>query len=116
MALKNICQVALASGTDTQLVPVATSNVGLSSNLKVTLVNVCNLSSSAAATLRLWLRIQGEATANKQYLFYDLPIQPSDSLQLLADGNSEIGMMPGDVLMGRASTANLVMQVFGETV
>lgn len=104
MALRCIAQVALAAATDTNVVDG--TQVG-PLHLRSLLVAERG---GASALFRLWLRLRGEATANKQYFYYDLPIVPSDSFTLSLD----IGMLPGDILMARASTANISINLFAE--
>jgi hypothetical protein len=104
MPLRCIAQAALATDTDT---PIVDGTQVQPLHLKS--VTFCERG-GVAATLRFWLRLQGATTANKQYIFYNLPIVPSDSITLALD----IGMLPGDILMARANTANVSVNLFAE--
>lgn len=108
MALSCISQKALSATTDTQLVP-ETEGTAIASAQHLRSLTVCNRDPSAA-TFRIWLRRQGAATATHQYLYYDNPIVPNDTFTVALD----IGLLPGDLLFGRASTANLTFQIFAE--
>ena len=104
MALRCISQVALASGTPTNIVDgTQVQPLHLRSLL------VCERN-GASATFRLWLRLQSEATADRQYLYYDLPIVPNDSFTLALD----IGMLPGDIMMAQSSTSFVSVNLFAE--
>lgn len=78
-------------------------------NIHLKSLVVCNRAASSA-TFRLLLALANADTADKQYLFYDLPIVPNDSFTSALD----IGISPGDVLKAYASNANLSISVFGE--
>jgi hypothetical protein len=102
MALRCISQVATAATTETDLVDG--SNV---EPLQLKSLIVCNRAASAA-TFRMRLAKANEAVATKQYIYYDLPIVPSDSFTLALD----IGIEPGDKLVVYASNANLSFNLF----
>jgi hypothetical protein len=104
MALRCIAQVAPAATTDTVIVDGSQVQP-----LHLRSLIVCERG-AASALFRLWLRVQGAATATKQYLYYDLPVVPNDSFTLALD----IGMLPGDILMTRVSTANVSVNLFSE--
>lgn len=105
--IKVLGQAAPSATTETTLytVPAATTAVGS------TLV-VCNRSSSAAATFRVSVSVGGGATANKDYLYYDFLIPPSDTLA------ATVGLSAGaaDVVRVYASTANLSFTLYGAEI
>lgn len=104
MALSCIAQSAPGAGTETTLVDGSQVQA-----LHLKSLIVCERG-AAAATFRVRLALGNAAIDNKQYLFYNLPIVPSDSFTLALD----IGMLPGDVLYIYASTANLAFNLFSE--
>lgn len=104
--LRNVAQVALAATTLTDVLVGA--NFGMAGIHLKSLV-VCNRS-GASATFRLSIALNGEADANKQYIFYDLPLVPNDSFTSALD----IGLSPADTVRAYASTANLSVNLFGE--
>lgn len=102
-AYKTLGQSNPAATTDTALYTVPGSTQAVASFLSVT-----NLSTTSA-TFRVWSRIAGAATANAQYLAYDVPIGANDTIFLLQgwSGNA------ADILMVRASTANIAFTLNG---
>ncbi len=73
-------------------------------------LSVCNRAGTAAS-FRLSVANSGEADANKQYLFYDLPIVPNDSFT----SSLEIGLIAGDVVRFYGSNTNMSITLFGES-
>ena len=96
---------AALAATDLYTVPAATQAV-------VSSVIVCNRSSSATATFRISASVAGAATANKDYIYYDLIIGQSDTFI------ATIGLTLGatDKIRIYASTANLSFTAVGSEI
>lgn len=62
----------LATLTTLYTVPAATSTTASS-------IIICNQSTTAADTFRISIQIAAAADSSKQYLYYNLPIMPSDT-------------------------------------
>ena len=105
--VKVLGQAAPSATTETTLytVPALTTAVGSS-------VMVCNRSSSTAATFRVSVSVGGGATANKDYLYYDFLIPPSDSMAATVG----VSLGAGDVVRVYSSTANLSFSLFGTEI
>lgn len=103
MALRCFNQLELAATTDTDIV----SSGSFTTGLEIASLWIANRT-GGALTFRVWMRKQNEADANKQYLFYDYPINPNDAFSLQVGW----GMEPGDVLKVRASGAGLSVNLF----
>lgn len=82
-------------------VPAATQAVVSS----ITVVN----RGATDATFRVSVAVAGEADANKQYLYYDLPIRANDTFVATLG----IALGAADVLSAYASNANLSFNAFG---
>lgn len=102
MALRIVAQ-AVSSAS---LVDVYTAD----SDIMLRSLSVCNRAGTAAS-FRLSVASNGEADANKQYLFYDLPIVPNDSFT----SSLEIGLIRGDVVRFYGSNTNMSLTLFGDT-
>lgn len=100
--LKVLGQAAPSATTETDLYTVPSSTTA-----SVSSVVVCNR--STAATFRISVSVDGAATANKDYLYYDVPIPANDTFV------ATIGVTLGDTDKIRvyASTANLSFSAFG---
>ena len=105
-ALKVLGQVAAAATTDTTLytVPAATETV-------VSSIVAANRSSTPA-TIRVAVRPNGEAIADKHYLAYDLALA-ANAVEAFRLG---ITLDATDVITVRASTANVSFSAFGSEV
>ena len=90
---------------DLYTVPAATQAV-------VSSIIVCNRSSSATATFRISASFTGAATANKDYIYYDLIIGQNDTFI------ATIGLTLGatDKIRIYASTANLSFTAVGSEI
>jgi hypothetical protein len=101
--LKVLGQVTPAATTATDLYTVPAST-----QTTVSTVTICNRAGTSAS-FRLYVRVAGVAIDNKQYIYYDQPI----------DGNSTFALTLGvtlaatDKLSVYASTANLSFNAFG---
>jgi len=73
----------------------------------VSTIFVCNM--SAATTIRIWVQKAGETLAAKQYLYYDLALNASETLAV----TSGVTLANGDVLMVRAAAATVAFSAFG---
>ena len=102
---KVLGQAAPSATTETDLytVPGSTSTT-------ISSIVVCNRGS--AATFRISVSAGGGATANKDYLYYDLAIPANDTFA----GTLGITLAATDVVRVYASTANLSFSVFGVEV
>lgn len=100
--LKTLGQSAPAATTETDLytVPAATTAA-------VSSVVVCNR--GVATTFRISVSVAGAATANKDYLYYDIPLPATETFV------ATIGITLGatDKLRVFAGTANTSFSAFG---
>lgn len=71
---------------------------------------VCNRG-TGSAVFRVRLALGDEASASSQYLFYDYPINPKDTLRF----DFPWGIKTGDVLYVYSDVADLTFALFGET-
>ena len=99
-----------------QSAPSATTNtdvytVGSGKQATVSTITVCNRSTTAA-TYRIAIRVAGSALSNEEYIAYDAPVGPNDSVTWT------IGMTidAADVVTVYASTANLSVNIFGAEI
>ena len=99
-----------------QSAPSATTNtdvytVGSGKQATVSTITVCNRSTTAA-TYRIAIRVAGATIANEDYIAYDAPVGPNDSVTWT------IGVTLGaaDVVTVYASTANLSVNIFGAEI
>lgn len=101
--LKTLGQSAPGATTATDLytVPSATNTVCSS-------IVVCNR--STATTFRISVAVGGGATANKDYLYYDVPIAANDTF-IATIG---IALSATDVVRVYAGSANLSFNLFGQ--
>ncbi len=93
-------QSAPAATTDTLLYTVPSS--------KEVVAKVIVANRSSAAVFRVWLRENGAATSNEQYIAYDVPLAANDSV-------STVTFMLGDndEVYVRADTANVSFNCVG---
>lgn len=104
MGLKVLGQVAPLATTETLLytVPASTGTV-------ISTLTVCNRNATAA-TFRVSVAVGGGATANKDYIYYDLTIGGNDTFA----ATFGITLAATDKVQVYASTANLSFSAFGE--
>ena len=99
-------QSSPAATTETALytVPASTSAIGSS-------IIVANRSTSVA-TFRVSIAVNGAATTNKDYIYYDLPIGANDTFI------ATIGITLGDTDVVRvyASNTNLSFSLYGSEI
>ena len=102
--IKVLGQSAPSATTETDLytVPAATSTV-------VSSLVICNRGATEA-TFRVSIAVGGGATANKDYLYYDLPIAPNDTF-IFTIGPT---LAAADEVKVYASTGNLSFSIFGQ--
>lgn len=100
---KVLGQSAPAATTETALytVPAATETI-------VSTLTVCNRGTTSG-TFRVSASIDGAATANSQYIVYDLQLEPNGILALTLG----ITLDATDVLRVYASTADFSFNAFG---
>lgn len=84
----------------------STTNRGL----EIKSIVVCNRA-AVSATFRISVAVRGATDDVKQYIMYDVPIVPNDSIPF--DGLS-IGLGPGDIVRVYASLGNLSFSFFGD--
>ena len=92
---------AATTETDLYTVPAATSAVASS-------VIICNRSSTLA-TFRISIAVGGGATANKDYIYYDLPLGANDTF-IATIG---VTLAATDKVKVYASTTNLSFSLYG---
>ena len=105
--LKVLGQAAPSATTETDLY-AASQNIrgALASSLMV-----CNRSASSA-TFRVSVSVGGSATANKDYLYYDVTISGNDTFAATLG----LTLSPSDKVRVYASTANVSFGLFGSEV
>jgi hypothetical protein len=103
---KTLGQSSPAATTETDLytVPAATSAVASS-------VIVCNRS-AVLATFRISIAVGGGATANKDYIYYDLPIGANDTF-IATIG---VTLATTDKVKVYASNTNLSFSLYGSEI
>lgn len=102
-AYKVLGQSAPNATTETTLYTVPAATQAVASTLVV-----CNRG-AATATFRVSVAVGGGATANKEYLYYDVPLQPNDTMAATIG----LALAATDVVRVYASTANLSFGLFG---
>jgi hypothetical protein len=105
-AYKVLGQVSPSATTETDLytVPAATSAVASS-------VIVCNRS-AVLSTFRISIAVAGGATANKDYIYYDLPIGANDTF-IATIG---VTLATTDKVKVYASNTNLSFSLYGSQI
>jgi len=98
-------QQAPAAITETTLYTVSATSVVVSS------VVICNRA-GAADTIRLSVSVGGGATANKDYLYYDLTIAANDTF-IFTGG---ITMANSDVMRCYSTNGTCSFNLFGSTI
>jgi glucose-6-phosphate dehydrogenase assembly protein OpcA len=103
---KNLGQAAPSATTETTLytVPSSTSAIGSS-------IIVCNRAATAD-TFRVSVAVGGGATANKDYLYYDVAIPANDTF-IATIG---VTLATTDVVRVFAGTANLSFSLWGTQI
>ena len=96
---------AATTATDLYTVPAATQAV-------VSSIIICNRSSSATATFRISASVTGTATANKDYIYYDLILGQNDTF-IATIG---LTLATTDKIRVYASTANLSFTAVGSEI
>jgi hypothetical protein len=106
-AYKILGQAAPAATTATDLytVPASTSTI-------ISSLTISNRSTTAAATFRLSTSAAGAATADKDYIAYDITIAPS-GIVILTVG---LTLATTDKVRVYASTANLSFNAYGTEI
>lgn len=104
--IKVLGQSAPAATTETDLytVPASTTTV-------ISSIVVCNRS-AVVVTFRVSVSVGGGATANKDYIYYDVLLPPNDTFI------ATVGMTLGaaDKVRVYASTLNLSFSLYGEEI
>lgn len=103
MAYKVLGQAAPLATTETVIYAVAAGKEAVVSSIVV-----CNRG-AAATTFRISVSSGGGATASKDYIYYDLPIEAYDTFVLTGG----LSLAASDVVRGYAGTANLSIGIFG---
>lgn len=103
---KVLGQLDLAANTATTLytVPASTSTT-------ISTVVICNRLGTQV-TFRLWVAVAGIADANKQYLYYDVPIPGNDSFAVTLG----ITLAATDLLRVQANSTSVEASAFGVEV
>ena len=102
--IKTLGQVATGATTETTLytVPALTSSV-------ISSLYVCNRGSTAT-TFRVSVAVGGGATANKDYLYYDVPISGNDTFVCTVG----LTLATTDKVKVYAGNASLSFNLFGQ--
>ncbi len=103
-ATKVLGQSAPGATTETDLYTVPSATQAVCSSLVVT------NRSAVAVTFRVSVSVAGGATANKDYLYYDLPLAANDTFAATLG----ITLNATDKVRVYASTANLSFNLFGQ--
>ena len=103
---KTLGQSSPSATTETTLytVPAATSAIASS-------IVVCNRS-SVLSTFRVSVAVGGGATANKDYIYYDLPIGANDTFIATVG----LTLAATDVVRVYASNTNLSFSLYGSEI
>lgn len=101
---KVLGQVLATATTETDLYTVPAST-----NTVISSIVICNTSVSSE-TFRVYIRIAGAATDNKQYLYYDTPINGNDTFVATIG----ITLAETDVVTVYSSSSNLAFNLFGQ--
>ena len=103
---KTLGQSSPSATTETALytVPAATSAIASS-------IVVCNRS-SVLSTFRVSVAVGGGATANKDYIYYDLPIGANDTFIATVG----LTLATTDVVRVYASNTNLSFSLYGSEI
>lgn len=96
---------AATTATDLYTVPAATQAV-------VSSIIICNRSSTVSATFRISASVAGAATANKDYIYYDLILGANDTF-IATIG---LTLATTDKIRVYASTANLSFTAVGSEI
>lgn len=104
---KVLGQVAPSATTETDLYTCPSATNAIISSL-----TVANRSSTAAATFRISVSVTGGATANKDFIAYDITIAPSGIVVL----TSGLTLAATDKIRVYASTANLSINAYGTEI
>jgi len=104
ITIKTLGQQAPGATTETDLytVPAATSAV-------ISTITICNRNASSA-TFRISVSVGGGATANKDYIYYDVTIAGNDTFA----ATMGMTLATTDKIKVYASTANLSFNLFGQ--
>lgn len=96
---------AATTSTDIYTVPAATSTV-------VSSITIANRSGTVPMDIRVAVSPAGATLANEHYLYYDVAIQPHDTLSLTLG----LTLAATDVVRVYSSTANMSANVFGTEI
>lgn len=104
MTIKVLGQQAPSATSETDLYTVPASTATVVSSV------VCCNRGSTATTFRISVAVSGGATANKDYLYYDVPIAGNDSFTATIG----ITLATTDKVKVYAGNGNLSFNAFGE--
>jgi glucose-6-phosphate dehydrogenase assembly protein OpcA len=104
ISVKTLGQVATSATTETTLYTVPASTTTIVSSLYV-----CNRGSSAT-TFRVSIAVGGGATANKDYLYYDVAIAGNDTFVATVG----VTLTATDIIRVYAGNASLSFSAFGQ--
>tara|TARA_R110001599_G_scaffold154923_1_gene340625 strand:+ start:361 stop:693 length:333 start_codon:yes stop_codon:yes gene_type:complete len=74
----------------------------------ISTISICNRGSTAT-TYTFGVRVDGEFYDNKQYIAYNAPIQPYESIFLTLG----VTMDAGDIFLAMSTSGNLSLSLFG---
>jgi hypothetical protein len=100
--IKVLGQIAPSATTETAIYTVPGATVAVISSIVI-----CNR--GTATTFRLSVDVAGGGTANKDYIYYDMPIAANDTF--IMTGGISLGA--ADVLNAYAGSANVSFSAFG---
>jgi hypothetical protein len=105
-AIKILGQSAPSAATATTLYTAPSSPA---TTAVVSKIFVCNQNTSAGVKIRIWVAVNAAADANKQYLYYDFPLDIQTTLCLTAG----LTLGAGDLLRIQSDTGSVSFNAFG---
>jgi len=104
-AYKVLGQAAPSAGTDTPVYTVPAATQAVVSTIFVS-------STGSATTIRIRVAVAGAASAAKQWLFFDSPIGPNQTIAI----TSGITLGAGDVIAASSALGSCSFSVFGQEI
>jgi len=104
-AYKVLGQSAPAAGTDTTIYTVPAATQAVISTIFVS-------STGSATTIRLRVGVAGAAASAKQWIFFDSPIGPNQTIAI----TSGITLGAGDIVSGSSALGSCSFSVFGQEI
>lgn len=105
VAYKVLGQIAPAAATDGTIYTVPAATQAVISTIVIS-------STGSSTTFRLRVAVAGAAAAAKQYLFFDAPIGPNQTITLTAG----ITLAATDQLVAQSALGSLSFSAFGQEI